>query len=116
MTLLLLKPQVPSSQHGVTLIELMVAMVLGLLVAGGIVTVFSSTSSSNKAQTQLARLQEEGRFAITRLGSDLRMANGLYCNNSGGVAETASNGTMLDQLRSPTVFATNLIDVVTPAN
>jgi len=116
MTLLLLKPQVPSSQHGVTLIELMVAMVLGLLVAGGIVTVFSSTSSSNKAQAQLARLQEEGRFAITRLGTDLRMANGLYCNNSGGVAETASNGTMLDQLRSPTVFATNLIDVVTPAN
>ncbi|MEO9002170.1 MAG: PilW family protein [Rhodanobacter sp.] len=116
MTLLPLKPQAPSSQHGVTLIELMVAMVLGLLVAGGIVTVFSSTSSSNKAQAQLARLQEEGRFAITRLGTDLRMANGLYCNNSGGVAETASSGTMLDQLRSPTVFATNLIDVVTPAN
>jgi type IV pilus assembly protein PilW len=54
------------AQRGVTLIELMVAMLLGLIVAGGIVTVFSSTSSSNKAQTQLARLQEEGRFAIGR--------------------------------------------------
>ncbi len=64
----------------------MVAMVLGLLVAGGIITVFSSTSSSSKAQTQLARLQEEGRFAISRLGGDLRMANGQYCNNSGGAA------------------------------
>ena len=103
------KCELPSSQTGVTLIELMVAMVLGLLVAGGIVTVFSSTSSSNKAQTQLARLQEEGRFAIKRLGSDLGMANGLYCNNSGGVAATAASGTLLDQLRSPKVFATELV-------
>lgn len=99
-------------QRGVTLIELMVAMVLGLLVAGGIVTVFSSTSSSNKAQTQLARLQEEGRFAITRLSDDLRMANGLYCSNTGGSAKPGASGTLLDQLRSPTVYATNLIGPV----
>ena len=99
----------PSAQHGVTLIELMVAMALGLLVAGGIITVFSSTSSSSKAQTQLARLQEEGRFAINRLGVDLRMANGQYCNNSGGTATAATNGTLLDQLRAPRVYAPGFI-------
>ena len=86
MTVLAMGHAVLRRQRGVTLIELMVAMVLGLLVAAGIVTVFSSTSSSNKSQTQLARLQEEGRFAISRLGSDLRMANGQYCTNSGGTA------------------------------
>lgn len=96
-------------QHGLTLIELMVAMVLGLLVAAGIVTVFASTSSSNKAQNQLARLQEEGRFAITRLSSDLSMANGQYCTNSGGVAKPGSGGTYLDHLRTPRVYAKNLI-------
>jgi type IV pilus assembly protein PilW len=96
-------------QHGLTLIELMVAMVLGLLVAAGIVTVFASTSSSNKAQNQLARLQEEGRFAITRLSSDLSMANGQYCTNSGGVAKPGSGGTYLDHLRTPKVYAKNLI-------
>ncbi|MEO7065890.1 MAG: PilW family protein [Rhodanobacter sp.] len=95
-------------QTGVTLIELMVAMVLGLLVAGGIVSIFISTSSSSKVQTQLARLQEEGRFAITRLSGDLRMANGQYCTNSGGVAKAQSNGTYLDGLRAPTVYAKNL--------
>lgn len=93
---------------GFTLIELMVAMVLGLLVAAGIVTVFASTSSSNKAQTQLARLQEEGRFAITRLTTDLRMANGQYCTSTGGVAKAGSGGTYLDHLRSPKVYAKNL--------
>lgn len=96
-------------QSGLTLIELMVAMVLGLLVAAGIVTVFASTSSSNKAQNQLARLQEEGRFAITRLSSDLSMANGQYCTSSGGVAQPGSGGTYLDHLRAPKVYAKNLI-------
>lgn len=97
------------AQAGVTLIELMVAMVLGLVVSAGIVTVFSSTSSSNKAQIQLATLQEEGRFAIGRLGTDLRMANGLYCNNTGGSASATASGTLLDQLRSPKVYANGLI-------
>lgn len=99
-----------SGHHGgFTLIELMVAMVLGLLVAAGIITVFASTSSSNKAQTQLAQLQEAGRFAITRLGTDLRMANGQYCTNSGGVAQAGSGGLYLDHLRAPQVYAKNLI-------
>jgi type IV pilus assembly protein PilW len=87
----------------------MVAMVLGLLVAAGIVTVFASTSSSNKALTQLAGLQEEGRFAIARLSTDLRMANGQYCTNTGGVAKPGSGGTYLDHLRTPKVYAKNLI-------
>lgn len=106
----------PVAQRGVTLIELMVAMVLGLLVSAGIVTVFSSTSSSNKAQNQLATLQEEGRFAIGRIDSDLRMANALYCNNSGGTAQSVSSGTLLDAVRTPRVFATNLIDVARPSS
>ena len=96
-------------QRGVTLIELMIAMVLGLLVAAGIVTVFASTSSSNKAQNQMARLQEEGRFAITKLSTDLRMANGQYCSNTGGTAKPGAGGDYLDHLRTPTVYATNLI-------
>lgn len=96
-------------QAGLTLIELMVAMVLGLLVAAGIVTVFSSTSNSNRAQNQVARLQEEGRFAITRLGDDLRMANGQYCTNTGGVANPSASGLLLDSLRAPKVYANNLV-------
>lgn len=96
-------------QRGVTLIELMVAVVLGLFVAAGVVTVAISTSNSNKAQTQLARLQEEGRFAITSLSRDLGMANGLYCNNSGGVVQTAVGSVSMDRPRSPLVFARDLI-------
>jgi type IV pilus assembly protein PilW len=98
-----------SDQHGVTLIELMIALTLGMLVAAGIITVFVSTSNSNKAQMQLARLQEEGRFAITRLSADLRMANGQYCANTGGVAQAGTDGLYLDHLLAPKVYAKNLI-------
>src|SRR6185437_902416 len=105
MTYRMLRPRAP----GFTLIELMIAMVLGLLVAAGIVTVFASTSSSNKAQNQLAQLQEAGRFAVTRISTDLRMANGQYCTNTGGAAITGSGGSMLDQIRAPKVYAKKLI-------
>lgn len=109
-----------ATQAGLSLIELMIAMVLGLLVAAGIISVFISTSSSNRVQTQLATLQETGRFAISRISDDLRMANGQYCNNSGGVATpiATSGGTYIDGLRAPTVYAKNLtggmFDVTTP--
>ena len=92
-------------QAGLSLIELMIAMLLGLLVAAGIVTVFTSTSSSNRAQNQLARLQEEGRFAVNRITDDLSLANGQYCSNSGGNARLATSGQYLDGLRSATVYA-----------
>lgn len=103
-------------QAGVTLIELMVAMVLGLLVSAGIVTVFSSTSSSNKAQTQLATLQEEGRFAMSRIDNDLSMANALYCNNTSNIGIQGSSGLLIDQTRTPTVYANELIGAPGPVS
>jgi type IV pilus assembly protein PilW len=42
---------------GLSLIEMMIALVMALIVAAGIITVFASTSSSNKVQQQIAALQ-----------------------------------------------------------
>ena len=90
---------------GLSLIEMMIALVMALIVAAGIITVFQSTSSSNRVQAQLATLQEEGRFAIHSLRSDLADANGGYCSNTGGNAGKTSSGLYLDSLRSPTIYA-----------
>lgn len=92
-------------QRGLTLIELMVAMVLGLLVAAGIITVFMSTSFSNKAQKQMAHLQENGRFAMSTLKRDIGMANAQYCTASGGNARSTQAGPYLDGLRAPMIYA-----------
>ncbi len=88
---------------GYTLVELMIAVALGLLVTAGILSVFASTSTAARVQTQLARLQEEGRFAMARLGSDLAMAGGLYGSNTGGLA-TQQTHAYMDGLRSPVSF------------
>jgi type IV pilus assembly protein PilW len=79
---------------GFTLIELMVALTLGLLLSIGIVTLFGATSKTNKVQDSLARLQENGRYAMTRINADLRMLGGQYCNskNSQGWIADANGG------------------------
>lgn len=106
---------------GVSLVELMIAMVLGLLAGAGIMAVFASTSNSRRAQEQLARLQEEGRFAITQIKNDLAMAGAQYCAGTGGSARASAAGPYLDELRAPTVYAADpgalmeaLADVTTP--
>jgi type IV pilus assembly protein PilW len=80
--------------RGFSLIELMVAIVLGLLLTFGIVTLFGATSKTNKVQDALARLQENGRYAVTRITDDLRMASAQYCGNSSsqGWTTSANNG------------------------
>lgn len=94
---------------GVSLVELMVAMALGLLVAAGIVSIFLSTSASSRAQNQLAQVQEEGRYAVGRIVDDLRTANAQYCTSTGGVASQTGSGVYLDGLRAPVVYARNLL-------
>jgi len=96
--------------EGLSLIEMMIALVMALIVAAGIISVFASTSSSNKVQAQMATLQEEGRFAIQSLRSDLANANGGYCSNSGGNAGVTGSGLFLDALRAPTIYAESAIN------
>jgi type IV pilus assembly protein PilW len=97
-----------SSVEGLSLVEMLVALALGLLVMAGITTAFLSGMSAYRMQTQLGQLQEEGRFALNTIAADLRAANGLYCNAVGGGAEQASDGTYIERLRSPTIHARHL--------
>ncbi len=62
-------------QYGVSLIELMVAMVIGLFLILGAVTVFSQSRSTYRTAESVARLQEVGRLAMDVVETDVRMAN-----------------------------------------
>lgn len=79
---------------GFSLIELMIAITLGILISIGLVSLFGTTSQTNKVQNALALLQENGRFAAMRIGADLRMANAPYCSNSAGPAVATTNGSI----------------------
>jgi len=66
---------------GFTLVELMVALVLGLILTGGVINIYISSKQTYRMQDNQSRLQENGRFALQYLSKDLRMAGYMGCNN-----------------------------------
>ncbi len=70
---------------GLALIELMVALTIGMVLALGILVLMSSTSRSYKVNDEYARMQENGVSAIRYMSDDIRMA-GFY-----GLAATAQS-------------------------
>lgn len=62
----------PASMAGVTLVEMMVAMVLGLLVAGAAMSVFIANKKTYVAAENLGRLQETSRVAFELMARDIR--------------------------------------------
>lgn len=57
-----------------TLIELLVALAIGMFLMIGAVTVFMQARATFRVTESVARLQEQGRFALDALESDIRMA------------------------------------------
>jgi len=58
-------------QIGLSLVELMVAMVIGLFLTAGVFTIFSMSSSNVTTTSQFNQLQENGRIALAILERDL---------------------------------------------
>jgi len=65
-------------QKGLTLIELMVALALGSLVAVSIIQALISNRLSDDLNKSIASAQENGRFIMTRIRNDV--INGAYYN------------------------------------
>lgn len=59
---------------GFSLVELMVAITLGLLLTAGILQLFQGTKVTFRTNDALARVQENGRFALEILKRELRQA------------------------------------------
>ena len=68
-----------SRQSGVTLVELLIAMVVGLLLIGGVLQIFSSARQTYRVHDATSRMQEGGRMALEVLARDIRMADFWGC-------------------------------------
>ncbi len=71
----------PAHQRGVTLIELMVALVLGLVVSGAALALFMTNRQTYVASENMDRIQEASRIAFELMARDLREADGNPCSN-----------------------------------
>jgi type IV pilus assembly protein PilW len=72
--------------HGLSLIELMVALILGLFVVGGAITLTLANRQSYRTNEGLSQLQESARTAFELLDRDFRQAGVTGCDNTGRIA------------------------------
>ncbi len=68
-------------QQGLSLVELMVAMVLGLILSAGIIQLFVGSKQTYRFHDAMSRVQENARFAIDALSYDIRMAGDMGCSS-----------------------------------
>ncbi|MBU2885209.1 PilW family protein [Gilvimarinus agarilyticus] len=66
-------------QVGFSIVELMVAITLGIVLMTGVVQMFVSSKSVFTTQQGLSRLQETGRLAVDYLARDIRQAGYFGC-------------------------------------
>lgn len=72
------------TQGGLTLIELMIGVSLGLFLVAGVIGVFSTTLSSQGANLKSTRLNQELRTALDIMIRDIRRAGYWYLASSAG--------------------------------
>ena len=70
-------------QTGLSLVEIMVAMVISLILLAGVLQIYLSSKTTYRMQEGLSRLQENGRFAIDIISRDIRMAGFQGCTRLG---------------------------------
>jgi len=75
-----MKPDHPAMRNGgFTIVELMVAMTIGLIILAAVSTVFVSSKANYITQESMARIQESARVAMHLMSPDIRMAGYFGC-------------------------------------
>ncbi len=67
-------PRAPQRQRGFTMIELMIALLIGLFLMGGLIGLVQSNKRAFTSQSQLAQLQDNERLALTMMNDVIQQA------------------------------------------
>ncbi|HDS1675143.1 TPA: PilW family protein [Stenotrophomonas maltophilia] len=70
-----------AAMAGLSLVELMVALVISLVLMLGVVQVFIASQTASRLSEGASRVQENARFALDFLERDIRMAGHMGCVN-----------------------------------
>lgn len=87
-----------NKQKGLSLIELMIAITLGLVLMGGVIQMFLSSRQVFTTQQAMARIQESGRLAMEFMARDIRMAGYMGCmtRTTGEITNTLNDSDDFD--------------------
>ena len=87
--------------RGFSLVELLVAMVLGVVLIGGATTVFHGNLRSAELGQSIASMQAGARFALDEISRDLRAAGYRGCTSSGRGNRGAAGRLEVETLDTP---------------
>lgn len=83
----------PQRVRGFSLIEMMIAIMLGLLVIAGVTSVFLAGQQSYRTNGALADVEDSSRIAFSLMARDIRSAGATGCDSaSGRVANVLNTG------------------------
>lgn len=98
---------------GFSLIELLIALVLGLMLTIGMISVFSGNQRSSQVNAAIANMQENARFAVDMIARDVRMAGFQGCAPIAGgsvnvIARDVPISDLSQGLRSTAIWASEV--------
>jgi type IV pilus assembly protein PilW len=107
-------PSPRAAQQGLSLVELMVAIALGLFLSWGAIQAFLSGKQTYSTQQALSRIQENARLVQEFLGFDIRSAGTYGCVSSEYVSSGPASNLVPDSDKEEfnfgnSVFATNKV-------
>ncbi len=81
----------PIKQSGFTLVELMVAMTLGLILSAAMVGVFTTNQTAVRTTDELSRMQESIRLSFEFMAREIREAGSTVCAKNLSVVNVLNN-------------------------
>lgn len=69
-------------QRGFTIVELMVALLLGLVLVGGLVNVFVTSGQTMRLNQNLSRVHDNARFGVEMFSREVREAGMVPCGST----------------------------------
>ncbi len=91
-------------QHGFSLIEVMIAMTIGLGISMLVVKIFTSSSATYRIADSIGALQETGRVALENIDRDVQMAGFRGCNSN----NVNNSGPLVNVITTPTGYLNDL--------
>lgn len=93
-----------AKQSGFSLLELLIAMTIGLLLLSGILVTFTASHQSYRVTENTSRLQENARLAFEILARDIRMAGYMGCFSNVAAVNNLPNTATAPSFSTATVM------------
>ena len=94
----------PNRQHGFSLIEVMIAMTIGLGISMLVVKIFTASSATYRIADSVGALQETGRVALENIDRDVQMAGFRGCNSN----NVNNSAPLVNVIATPTGYLNDL--------